>query len=383
MFDITTMLLGAAAAGIGVCLTMLTLWSADRSEPFKVNWTVGVVFLIAHVFAYWVYATTSAPTAGIIACALQPVGAAFLYASVRQFTDPRYRILNPVLWISIPYLLVVPPIFAIGYDGIALVIQNALTATLLIISGIIYVTVRKDAPLAIGGLALLYLLAGVSFALCGMVILFEQQWSIGHAPENWAEELNVLVAVLALSGAGALTLSVDQTRLAKQNQLSAISDPLSGLLNRRGFETRRPEVLREDEAALMFDLDNFKNINDRYGHAAGDEAIRHFADTLRKHGRAGDVKARLGGEEFVILMSGVSPKEARSVAERILDAFSSFEIVSENGERFSCSVSGGIAFGHRKGASIDDVMTRADNALYSAKRAGRNRVESGELRLVS
>jgi diguanylate cyclase (GGDEF)-like protein len=382
-FDMTSMLLGAAVAGIGLCLTMLSMWSADRDAYYKVGWSIGVGFLIAHVFAFWSYARDGYVVAGVLACALQPIGAAYLYASVRQYFDDGFKPLQLVLRVSVPYLLVVPAIFAVGYDGIALILQNALTATLLILGGAIYIRRWREAPFAMGSLGFLYSVTGVSFALCGLVILATRQWSIGYPPQNWAEELNVVISILSLTGAGAMTLSVDQIRLARRNQLSAMIDPLSGLLNRRGFASARSETLFENEAMVLFDLDHFKRINDRYGHAVGDQVIRRFADILREQGRKSDPKARFGGEEFAMAMTGVSLQEARAIAERILAAFAAVEIVSTEGEPFRATASAGIAFGDTRGAPIDHVMTRADTALYAAKRGGRNRVESGELRLAS
>lgn len=383
MFDMTSMLLGAAVAGIGLCMTMLSMWSIDRTAYYKAGWSLGVGFFILHICAYWFYARHGYLAAGVMACALQPIGAAYLYASVRQYFDEDFTPLPLVLRVSIPYLLVVPPIFAAGYDGVALVLQNALTATLLMLGGIIYLRRWKDAPFATGSLAFLYMVTGFSFALCGAVILAEGQWSIGYPPQNWAEELNTAISILALTGAGAMTLSVDHMRLARRNQLSAMSDPLSGLLNRRGLASARAETLLEREAVLLFDLDHFKRINDRYGHAVGDQVIRKFADTLREQGRSTDPKARLGGEEFAIVMSDVSPQEARGTAERILVAFAAAEMAAASGERFRATVSAGIAFGSANGEPFEQVMARADSALYAAKRNGRNRVESGELRLAS
>ncbi len=383
MFDMISMLLGAAVAGIGLCLTMLSMWSTDRAAYYKVGWSVGVGFMILHVFAYWFYAREGYVVAGVLASALQPIGAAYLYASVRQYFDESVRPPRLVLRVAIPYLLIAPPIFAAGYDGVALVLQNALTATLLSLGGLNYLRRWRDSPFALGSLAFLYLVTGVSFALCGAVIFASGQWSIGYPPQNWAEELNVVISILSLTGAGAMTLSVDQMRLAKRNQLSAMSDPLSGLLNRRGLASARSETLLENEAVILFDLDHFKQINDRYGHAIGDQVIRSFADTLRTHGRSTDPKVRLGGEEFAIVMADVSLQEARSIAERILAAFAAVEMVSPTGERFRCTASAGIAFGTTTGETIDRVMARADLALYAAKRAGRNRVVSGELRLAS
>lgn len=382
MFDMTSILLGAAASGLGLCLTMLALWSTDRTSHFKINWSIGVAFFMAHVFAYWYFAHGGSFASGVLACALQPMAAIFLFASARQFFNEGFKPLTLILSLSVPYLMVAPVLFAFGYDGVALIVQNAMTGTLLVLCGVEYLRRWREAPLSIGGLAALYFIAGSSFFPCGVLILTTSQWSIGYPPENWAEELNAFVSVLALSAAGALTLSVDLTRTAKRNQLSAMVDPLSGLLNRRGFSAAHSRPLYKNEALVVFDLDNFKQVNDRYGHAAGDKAIRAFADTMRAHGRSNDPRTRLGGEEFAMILSRVTPPEARSIAERILSVFGTIDIVSDAGETFRCTASAGIAFGDAEGVLVEDVLTRADNALYSAKRSGRNRVESGKLRLV-
>jgi len=376
MYDMVSLLLGAAISGIGLSLTMFALASADRNSRFKYYWALGAALLVCHVFAYWFYARGAPIGVGVLACALQPVGAAFIYASVRQFMANEERPMRLVLRISIPYLLIVPPIFAAGYDGVALVLQNALTASMLLGGGIVYLRHSHEARLALGTLSGLYFLAGASFALCGLVILAAGQWQIGYPPQNWAEELNVVISVLCISGAGALTLSIDQTRMAKASMQTAMKDPLTGLLNRRGLAELRTDLLRSDDAVVVFDLDHFKQINDRYGHAVGDRVICAFADTLREQGRTTDAKARLGGEEYAMVMTRVSHQRARLIAQRVAEAFAATEIVPDDGASFRCTVSGGIAFGTAEGVDIEDVIDRADKALYAAKRGGRERVES-------
>src|SRR5690606_33116320 len=193
-----------------------------------------------------------------------------------------------------PPLPMVPPAVLAGYDGVALVIQNFVAASLLLAAGASYLRTLGDAPVALGTLSALYAAAGISFSLCGLVLLFDGQWSIGYAPQNWAETVNVVVSVLAISGVGALTLSVDQTLLAKLSIETAMRDPLSSLLNRRGSAALLYHQFRAKNAVAVFDLYHFKRINDTYGHAVGDRVICAFADTLREQGRTGDAKARYG-----------------------------------------------------------------------------------------
>lgn len=384
MLDMNSLLLGVVIAGIGLAISVTSLWSFNRASRFKISWSIGVLFLVAHVGAYLSFAHGAPLLVGALACALLPTAMAFVYVSGQQFVDPSFRTWPFLLYLTVPYLLVVPPIFAIGYDGIALIMQNAVCAVLLFLSGIAYLRPYREAPLAIGSMFALYVATGLSFFACGAVIFANGQWSIGYPPQNWAEEVNVVISILSITGVGTLTLSVDQTRAANMNRLSAMSDPLSGLLNRRGLASACPPFLKEDEAVVLFDLDRFKMINDRFGHAVGDTVICVFADTMRAEGRSMDQKARLGGEEFAMVMRGVSPHQARDVAERISSAFSRIEIQTGEEEPVRCTVSGGVAFGHPDGASLEDIISRADHALYRAKRSGRDRiVVDGDLRLAS
>jgi diguanylate cyclase (GGDEF)-like protein len=383
MFDMTSLLLGAAISGIGLCLTMLTLVRGDEASRYKITWAIGAGLFVCHVFAYYAFAHGASLPVGALACAVQSVAALCLYVSVRQFTDKSFRPLATFLSIAVPYVLIVPTIFAAGYDGIALVMQNAVTGTLLLMGAVVYLRILHETPTVIAVISVLYALTGVSFLMCGLVIFLDGQWSIGYPPDNWAEKLNVVISVLAISGAGALTLSLDQARVARKNQLTAMSDPLTGLLNRRGLAFGQNDVFFTDTAIVLFDLDHFKQINDRHGHAVGDLVIRSFADILRLAGRSADRKARLGGEEFAVIMHGVSPSEARGLAEHVSATFAMLDIRNEQGETFRCTVSAGIAFGEAGGAEMEEILARADQALYAAKRDGRNRVVIGKLRVAS
>ena len=232
-------------------------------------------------------------------------------------------------------------------------------------------------------LAALYAVVGCSFALCGLVLLLGAQWRIGHAPDNWAERLNIVVAVICMTGMGALSVSVDQARLARRHEADAMTDPLTGLLNRRAlFGRYGGRKFGVGAAAIMFDLDHFKKINDIYGHAVGDDVIRRFACTLRDHVAGGDTAARTGGEEFALVMSDTTPDHARRVAERITSSFAATPVATPNGS-LHCTVSAGVGFGSAKGVSFDQLLMHADKALYAAKRSGRNRVEAGGLKLAS
>ncbi|TYR31046.1 GGDEF domain-containing protein [Mesorhizobium microcysteis] len=381
MPDVNSLLIATAISGLCLSFTVLLFWQVNRGSGFLVTWAVAVVALVGHVAAFWFYAQTLSPVLGTVACALLPVGAIGLYAASRQFLDN----LSPVptiLWLAVPYLVLVPPVFALGYDGVALVIQNFLTAVMFVLTAWTYFGRRSEALFSLGALAGLYFLVGLSFALCGTVLLVEGQWRIGSPPSNWAEDINVVISVLGMTGIGALTLLLDQSRLAGTFQRAAMIDTMTGLLNRRALQAAHSGPFGPRKAVVLFDLDHFKQVNDLYGHATGDEVLRGFAQAFQANARNIDYAVRLGGEEFVMVTDGVSPEQARKIAERVAAAFAEITFVSARGETFQCTVSAGIAFGDDALPNLEDVMARADRALYVAKRDGRNRIETGEWRLV-
>lgn len=164
---------------------------------------------------------------------------------------------------------------------------------------------------------------------------------------------------------------------AKQNQL-ALTDPLTGLPNRRALEewggnaVKERQALRIPFSILVIDIDHFKRINDQYGHKGGDIALRSLAHALAGAVRKEDMVARLGGEEFVVLLWNETLEVALATAERIRKIIEEMEITIDD-DILKTSVSGGVAVFEAED-TFDTVLRRADRALYAAKVAGRNRV---------
>lgn len=161
----------------------------------------------------------------------------------------------------------------------------------------------------------------------------------------------------------------------------ATTDALTGVFNRRRFyelgqyEWTKLERGSHELSLLMMDLDRFKAVNDRFGHAAGDEALRSFARTCGAQIRAVDSLGRLGGEEFGVLLPDTGLAGALEVAERVRAALEACPIAGPAGD-FFVTVSIG-AVGARPGEGFEAMLARADEAMYAAKQNGRNRVESG------
>jgi len=164
----------------------------------------------------------------------------------------------------------------------------------------------------------------------------------------------------------------------KHLQSLALSDPLTGLLNRRGLEHTLRVTLSDAErndhavSAMVIDIDHFKEINDSYGHEAGDLVLQSFAHAMRKTCRSCDVSCRLGGEEFLIIMPSTTMVNAVKLAERLRSHIESQEI--SIGERIiTVTASFGVSVQQGK-IELDGLIKDADKAVYEAKNAGRNQV---------
>lgn len=180
----------------------------------------------------------------------------------------------------------------------------------------------------------------------------------------------------------ALENVVNRARLLR----SGFTDVLTGWHNRRYLQVRLTEEMaraRRDKASLvclMLDLDHFKQVNDTYGHAAGDEVLRELSHRIESQVRGSDVAARYGGEEFVILLPHTGIAAGRLLAERIRHTVSESPVMFGEGNELTITISIGIASATPREGDFDmktlgeSLLARADVALYSAKSAGRNRI---------
>lgn len=172
-----------------------------------------------------------------------------------------------------------------------------------------------------------------------------------------------------------LLIEQQKTRLEELSR----TDKLTNTLNRHGFEQDiRPlikivERYREPISLILLDLDNFKHINDTYGHATGDEVLKAVAATILEMQRHSDIVCRWGGEEFILVLPRTDADEAMPVAERLRQAIANRPIPAQDTE-LKVTASLGLA-SWETSDTLDDLIARADEALYRAKTGGKNRVE--------
>ena len=196
----------------------------------------------------------------------------------------------------------------------------------------------------------------------------------------WVTVFSVELVLYAVGTVFVIFVLVSE-RTVTAHKTAASMDPLTGMFNRRGFAEACSRVIEREATAgrpvtvLIFDIDHFKSINDRFGHAAGDEILKLFAANVINSLRISDLSGRIGGEEFAALLP-CSLEDGVLAAERVRVAFADSGIVVEDGP-VDTTVSIGVA-GGPAGTELEVLLAAADTALYQAKRGGRNRVELAE-----
>ena len=197
----------------------------------------------------------------------------------------------------------------------------------------------------------------------------------------WVTVFSIELVLYAVGTVFIIFMLVSE-RAVTAHKTAASMDPLTGMFNRRGFAEACARVIEREANAgrpvtvMIFDIDHFKSINDRFGHPAGDEILKLFSAVVVNGLRISDLSGRIGGEEFAALLP-CSLEEGVIVAERLREAFEASGIVDEVAGPVDTTVSIGVA-GGPAGTELEVLLAAADTALYQAKRSGRNRVEAAE-----
>lgn len=249
-----------------------------------------------------------------------------------------------------------------------------------IVSTIGYRLLRPGgAPLTPKSLAIFALVT----PLCSVTIfLLPWNYVVQFFTESfWPLSVAQIVGVYAL---GTIMLHEDERVAAEMTiKTQAVTDELSRLPNRRAFYARLAEEWQRNAryhvpfCVLMVDIDHFKSVNDRFGHKVGDAVIAHLGAFLRDSCRTSDLPARIGGEEFAILLTHTEPQAATLLAERIRKMIEAADCTFED-QRIPYTVSVGVSSSDDFPLSPDEVVSAADSALYESKRGGRNRVSLAE-----
>lgn len=307
------------------------------------------------------------------------LGFAFGWQAVRAFFDKKARwgwlLLPSTAWLVCAFVW----FDRLGLEGFNAIVRIGLVALYTGLAARLLLKTRDTALPSRRPLGLVFLTAAVLAAVALPFVAWLPQ-PLGAAPaQSWAViafNVQILLEVLLAS---ALMVSMSKERAALRLYEASTRDPLSNLYNRRFLEDRKEAWALSDKAEgraralIYFDIDHFKQVNDRFGHAIGDQIIVLAARVAERTLRKKDWIFRLGGEEFLCVLPDVDRAEGLEAAERLRCAFEKAGAVV-GGHPVKATLSAGVSTGKAGRPAFDDLLALADSHLYKAKRTGRNRV---------
>ncbi|MCS0504475.1 GGDEF domain-containing protein [Ancylobacter mangrovi] len=359
-------------------------------EPALAQWAVAFVLVAYGLFGGAMRGQIPAFMSVELANAALLGAYGLLWTGTRSFDRraPRtvYALIAPLAWVV---LVQFPPLSDSMVDRV--IVISTMISVLLVLS--IVQLARRRALASKPRQTLVGLLSVALLVNLGRIIFAPSQVSGGQVllfTDPSMAWLGMVGVAMAMFICFILVLMVrERSELIYKS--AALLDPLTGALNRRGFLERSLSAAMAGGpcAAMVCDLDRFKQVNDRFGHAAGDRLLALFADVLHERLRQSDVVARIGGEEFAAVLPGADLVRAREVAARVQGAFaeaSSKLGLTDGAGLLVGTVSIGLAVAvlpadasaDQIETGLQDLIAQADRALYGAKAAGRNRIETGE-----
>lgn len=289
-------------------------------------------------------------------------------AAVRALAEGKAGATHSVNSHGVHMLAGFAPVPAAGWGVVA---QRPVAATLSPLRSLTFTVLRNAAPLGVLSLLLIWYLSGRIAAPLGQLARTAQAHDVGQAIDEVKGVNSWYYEAAQLKRAVLASFRSLSERIGRLDQ-ATLTDPLTQLLNRRGLERALGELGTSGLpfGVIAVDVDHFKRINDRFGHASGDQVIAGLAAALRRNARPQDVLCRLGGEEFLVLLPEVDAATALQIAERLRTHIEAqvFEGIGQ------ITLSAGVSHFPQTHADADLVIRQADKALYRAKQAGRNMV---------
>ena len=378
-FDLSTLLaITVFSSAVAGCLLLLA-WVQHRTATALALW--GAAFLTAAAATALIAARGRIPDIWSILVANAALAVAYgtMWCGVRNFEGRQTRLSRVLagagIWLA---ACVFPPFYATPVARAVLMAAIGVSYTLLCVFELWRARKEKLAS----RWPIMVLLAGHAAAIPVRIPLVGSRSGTSFHVDLLTF---VVFETLFLSICGAFLFgSLVKERILLWYRDASLTDPLTGVANRRAFFEKGTRLIqrsvsaRTPAALLLFDLDAFKSINDRFGHAVGDAVLTAFCQIAGAQLRPTDLFARMGGEEFAALLPGMPHQEGMWVADRLREAFEITSHAASNGP-FTVTVSVGVASTSDHTADLSFLLAEADRALYRAKGNGRNRVESGDL----
>jgi diguanylate cyclase (GGDEF)-like protein len=367
-------------------LLLLFAWVQNTAIQAVAWWGFAHLIRAASVVLFGMYGAAPDLISIDLANALLFTSFAVTWTGSRVFdgrpVEPVYLVTGAVLWLLVCRL----PVLADAVETRALIATGIIT-TYTWLTAYEFWRGRSE-PLVSRWPAIFMLFAHGALFLLRTPLAAMLPWS----PSNhllgsvWLTVLSFEALLFTISIAFIL-LAMAKERTELRHRTAAMVDPLTGIANRRSFLQDAAQLAKRHTAnprptaVLLIDLDHFKSINDRFGHALGDRALEIFAESARQSVRASDLVGRLGGEEFAAVLVNTSQDKAVAVAERIRASFAQAALEVDS-RPVGATVSIGLVHCQDAVLDVPELLAQADQALYFAKEHGRNRVEVASLEMM-
>lgn len=385
--DVNTLFLVTIYVEAILGLLLLFAW-IQNAQIRAVAWWGGAHLLRAgSVVLFGMYGAVSEAISLDLANALLFLSFAVTWTGARVFDGrkplPMYLVAGPIVWLVVCHLPSVT-----GALDLRFLLASGIVTTYTWLTAYEFWRGRSE-PLVSRWPAIFMLFAHGALFLLRTPLFAMLPWSPATSEVIGSVWLTVLSfeALLFTIAIAFILLAMAKERTEYRHRTAAMVDPLTGIANRRSFLADGIEMAKRNAASpcpaavLLLDLDHFKSINDRFGHAVGDRVLQVFADTAKANIRSGDLLGRLGGEEFAAVLYNAGREKSVALAERIRSAFA--DAASEvDGYAVGATVSIGIVVNQDAPLDVPELLGQADHALYYAKERGRNRVEVATLDLV-
>jgi diguanylate cyclase (GGDEF)-like protein len=367
-------------------LLLLFAWVQNTAIHAVAWWGFAPLIRAASIVLFGMYGSAPDLITIDLANALLFTSFAVTWTGARVFdgrpAEPVYLVTGAVLWLLICRL----PVLADALELRALIATGIIT-TYTWLTAYEFWRGRSE-PLVSRWPAIFMLFAHGSLFLLRTPLIAVLPASVANRVYGsvWLTVLSFEALLFTISIAFIL-LAMAKERTELRHRTAAMVDPLTGIANRRSFMQDAAQLAKRHladprpTAVLLIDLDHFKSINDRFGHAVGDRVLELFALTARNSVRSVDLLGRLGGEEFAAILADMSRDKAVAVAERIRSSFAQAAIEVDN-RPLGATVSIGVVHCQEPLLDVHELLAQADQALYCAKENGRNRVEVATLDML-
>ena len=383
--DVNTLFLVTIYVEAILGLLLLFAWAQNTQISAVAWWGCAHLLRAGSVMLFGMYGNVSDAISIDLANALLLLSFGVTWTGARVFDGrpvmPMYVIMGPVMWVICAHL----PSF--GELQMRILLSSGIITCYTWLTAYEFWRGRSE-PLVSRWPAIFMLFAHGALFLLRTPLAAILPWS----PENdvfdsvWLTVLS-FEALLFTIAIAFILLAMAKERTEYRHKTAAMVDPLTGLANRRSFLQDGADLMKRHAAepfpaaVLLIDLDHFKSINDRFGHAVGDRVLQVFADSAKANVRSTDLLGRLGGEEFAAVLYNIGRDKAVSLAERIRATFAEAAI-EVDGHPVGATVSIGMVLSQDGPLNVSELLGQADQALYHAKERGRNRVEVATLDLV-